>query len=203
MPSSYRMGPGVFPALVEPIDADFAWVNQGGASVDVSAGGIYLLAPAGGSSNNRIRKKAAPSTPWTLTIGFIPFTFDANYVTCGLALRESSTSKLIFFLLGYVDNPVLRVERYTNETTFSADALTKTITNLLAINPAHIVYLRVLDNGTNLIYSYSIDGVHFRQFLSESRTAFMAGGPNEIGFFANGFNASYDSGIWLIHWSVN
>jgi hypothetical protein len=192
--------PGI--ALTAPVDGDFAWVNQGAASVDTTNGGIFLLAPASTTDQLRIRKKAAPATPWTLTIAFQPFAFDANFLVCGIILRESSTSKLISLDYGYSSTTMIEVEKFTNETTFSSQTAVKNIGAWESINPSLLVYLRVTDNGTNLIYGYGIDGVHFRTLLTESRTAHMAGGPNEIGFGCNASNATIDTGMWLWSWKV-
>src|SRR6266446_5233542 len=61
----------LYPAFTAPVDGDYAWINQGGASVTVNANGsICLYAPATGDSL-RVRKKAAPATPYTMTAGFM------------------------------------------------------------------------------------------------------------------------------------
>jgi len=49
--------------FIEPINANYAWINQGSASVVTTNGGVYLSTIAENATTLRIRKKAAPSTP--------------------------------------------------------------------------------------------------------------------------------------------
>lgn len=45
------------------------------------------------------------------------------------------------------------------------------------------MWMRIQDNGTNLIWSISTDGFNFFQIFSESRTTYLTTGANEMGFF--------------------
>lgn len=51
--------------LTKPVDGDFAWINQGGATVSTTTGGILLQGAADAGTQLRIRKKAKPATPYT------------------------------------------------------------------------------------------------------------------------------------------
>src|SRR5205823_4326526 len=62
----------LFP-LADPNLQTFAWVNQGAATVSNTYGGIFVsCATNSGSHGIRIRKKAAPATPYTITAYVLP-----------------------------------------------------------------------------------------------------------------------------------
>lgn len=186
-----------------PDDATFAWINQGGASVDTTQGGVFLNAPAGAGSSLRIRKKAAPATPYTVEAAFIPSMVPdpAIFPGMGLLFRESGTSKLVTFSYTLATTPFQRPQNWTNETTFSA-GLTPTWDQIWNFQTGPLIWQRIADNGTNLLFSVSNDGRKWYQTHSVGRTAFMAGAPNEIGFWVNANSASYDAALWLRHWRV-
>lgn len=92
------------------------------------------------------------------------------------------------------------MDKWTNETTFSATPWKNT-------NPvfhSDIIWLKIVDDNTNLKFSISPDGVVWDQIFSETRTTFMAGAPNQIGFtINNGGNSSARPGyVRLLHWNT-
>lgn len=184
----------IFP-LTAPVDGDFAWVNQGGASVNAASGGIHLLGPAGVSASVRVRKKAAPATPWTLTAAFIPGIHRADFNQFGLIWRQSSDGKLVTF--GPISNGsvwVVGVNKWTDATTFSAGYST-TIVTFYPISP---VFLRITDDGTNRVASISADGVNWEQIHTIGRADFLT--ANEFGFYVNSQNATYAAACTLLSW---
>jgi hypothetical protein len=184
--------------------ADFAWTNQGGATVTDFAGTIALRAPGSSSASFRLLHRAAPTPPWTLIAAFtllgVPKNADGANPKAGLALRESGTGKFIGFYLNRNDTSPMRfvVERWTNETTYGGS------TPFLNNRPffhSPVIFLRVVDDNTNLIYSVSSDGVEWVQVFSESRTAFLSGGVNQIGVtIDNGASTATDAVLRLLHW---
>ncbi len=186
--------------IVKPVDGDFAWINQGGASVTVGSDGrIFLKAPGGAGNNLRIRKKAAPGTPWKLTAGFITAMIQAD-VRCGLVLRESGTGKLINFVEGLLTTDRTRAmlnADWNSPTSFGA---TNQIAQEWNGHGGPMTWFQIEDNGTNLFFRYSADGENFLEFFSEGRTVFLAGGPDEIGFMASLSTVTYDAGITLVSW---
>jgi hypothetical protein len=176
----------IFP-FTPPVDGDFAWVNQGGASVATDGVGIYLLGPAASGINLRIRKKSAPGTPYTITAGFV---LNGPGTACGLCWRQSSDGKLILF--EYFANALI-IAKYTNETTFSANYLNNSASNLVGT----CLWFRMTDNGINRICSVSMDGFHFIQVHSVGRTDFLT--ADEIGFWVNA-TTSFNVGMTLLSW---
>jgi hypothetical protein len=188
----------LYPAFTTPVNANFSWVNQGGASVIINAnGGIFLRAPTSAGNNIRMRKMAAPgSTPYTIDAAFFPAVLANSFLNCGVAIRDSSSGKILLYqCAGSANLEQFACQRFTNETTFSADAMT-------AVNHGGwpLTFMRVKDDGVNRIFSFSFDGYSYIQLLSEARTTFLT--ANEIGFYANTVNASFEGGITLMSWKV-
>ena len=74
---------------VQPVNGDFAWLNQGGASTDDTYGPLYLTAP-GATVNIRGREKNAPATPYTITgVMMSGAMTKTNYSTYGVYFRET------------------------------------------------------------------------------------------------------------------
>lgn len=184
----------IFP-LTAPVSGDFAWVNQGGASVDTTYGGIYLLAPATAGTSWRIRKKTAPSTPYTITAAFLASAAALDNAYQCIGFRESSSGKLVTFGLQASTGSHLKVDKYTDETTFSATYLDA----IARFGGGSAIWLRIADNGTNRICSVSPDGRHWTVVHTVGRTDFLT--ANEVFFACQAQNASYDADMTLISWA--
>lgn len=187
----------IFP-LTTPIDSQFAWVNQGGASVIATSDYIHLSAPASGTANLRIRKKAAPTAPYKITMRFSPLFWvgAASAVSCGPLWRESSSGKLIsmsYQWTGSTPGPtVIGIYKWTNETTFSA-----TYVQITALHQQTFCF-RMEDDNTNRIFSYSTDGFNFFTVHSVGRTDFIT--ANEVGFYVSSDHASNPAGMTVYSW---
>lgn len=187
----------IFPFTV-PIDGDFAWINQGGAAVVTTQGGIYLsVAGAGSGTNLRCRVKSAPATPYTITAYVIPAIFQKSFHSCGLIFRQSSDGKIhVFDFLGDTTaNAIsLRSSKFTNATTFSAQYQATPI-------PTPFNWLRIADNGTNRICSYSADGQNWHVYHTIGRTDFLT--ADQVGFYVGSENSAVpnlDVGMSLLSW---
>lgn len=188
----------LFP-FTEPINGDFAWVNQGGASVDASRGGIYLEGPAS-TSNWRIRVKAIPAAPYTVDIAFIANALSLNYQLAGMVLRESGTGKLVTFTMEYCLSATGQFEicfsdihKYSNPTT-SAGAYSE----VQYQGGWGLVFLRIVDDNTNRKFYLSKDGEHFQLMFSVGRTDFIT--PDQIGFAVNETTGTNPVGMNLRSW---
>lgn len=182
---------GPISPLTAPVDGDFAWINQGSATVSAAKGAIYLSTPAdaGATNNLRIRKKAAPATPYTITAAILPMMQDVDFHSAGLCFRQSSDGKLAVIAL---DKTAIGINKYTDHATFSANYVNVTITH------RGLTFFRIADNGTNRICSISNDGVNFFQAHSVSRTDFLT--ADEVGFFIQSGNTTWGLGMTLLSW---
>lgn len=178
--------------------AIWTWSNQGTASIAISSIGrgavLTVLSPGGVTNSLKAIEQTTPATPWEFTSKVaLNAPTGTNYFTAGMFMRESGTGKCLTLSIGFDISEKVQVSRWTNSTTY----------NLESFNEAWyrgIAYLRIKDDGTNLIYSVSVDGLFYFPVFTESRTAFMAAGPNRIGLCGNNAHAtlhSYNSFHWF------
>jgi hypothetical protein len=184
----------LFPLTDPSVSAPTTWVNQGGATVSTTNGGIILTAPTGAGQNIRARVKTAPSTPYTVTARFIPNMEQAgsNNGFVGIGFRESSSGK--FALLAFSAQQVLGFYNYTDATTFSAS----TTGNVNPLLYGTSFCFRIADDGTNRIASISYDGVTFQVVYSVARTTFLT--ADQVAFVANSVTNPKPVAITLLSW---
>lgn len=182
--------------LTPPVSDDFAWINQGDASIVTTYGGVYLHAPRNASLNHRIRKKAAPATPWTISVYIQPMIpWPQNYMGCGLVFRQSSDGKLQTLEMVYTSSILrLATRKFNSATAYSADYKLQSITYPLN-------WLQISDNGTNRYCRVSIDGKNWIEFHSIGRTDFLT--ADEVGFFVAPESAGVTMpvGMMLLSWA--
>lgn len=186
----------IFP-MTKPVDGDFSWVNQGGASVSTTNGGIHLNAPASASQNMRIRAKTAPSTPYSITAWFAPKLVNTNYTFFSFGFRDSSTGRMHHMRFGYnsavssiMDFAVVRSSGATADVSADVD---------IPWSHESLFCWRIADDGTNITFSYSTDGVNFIDRYSVGRTTYTAT-PDQVFFAADTRTASYPAGVTLLSW---
>lgn len=158
------------------------WLNQGGATVADNAVGITIDAPSSGTTANLIgRYMTAPTPPYAITtlIAATRNTTSANGVGIGW---YHGTAKLHVFNYGFINAPLLRVEKWTNTTTFSAADFT-TNNNMFA----QPIWLQISDDGTNVSFAFSQDGSFFVTLFSVAKASgFLgSGGYSNLIFFTN------------------
>jgi hypothetical protein len=179
----------LFP-FTAPVDGDFAWINQGTATVAAGKGGIFLAdETAGGAAfSTRLRKKAAPSPPYTITAALsVNFgcTTNSGFAFAGLAWRQSSDGKLVRFGVeqyGAATSAALAVAKFTSATVFSASYVSAV--NSPIYRP--FTFLRLVDDNTNRKCQISSDGQNWLTVHSVGRTDFMT--ADEVGYFVDPYN---------------
>lgn len=190
-------------AFTPPVDAEFAWINQGASTVVAASSTILLTAPAAAGDSIRIRKQAANATPWVLTVNLLPITGKqtAGGATYGIGFRQSSDGKLHLLMLNQLESGgTIYSIKFTNETTFSA-AYTSALYSTLNMN-VHLMpirWLRIADDGANRICSYSFDGITWTVFHTIGRTDFLT--ADETLFWSNSSDAGVASTVRLYSWA--
>jgi hypothetical protein len=192
--SAWTMWGPLFP-FTAPVDGDYAWINQGSASVSTTYGGIYLYTTAV-SGSVRIRKKSKTGS-YSCIMGFCPNLIGGSAPRCGFVWRQSSDGKLVTF---FVENntvvsgvSIVSVYKWTSPTVFSATY----------VQVAHrwvgpIAWLKIQDNGTSRICSLSSDGQNWLAIHTVGRTDFMT--ADEIGFGIDAGQATYEAGMNVLSW---
>lgn len=194
------VGP-VYPLTV-PVGSDFAWVNQGGATVaDFGGGAQILTVPGSATTSLRCRVKTAPATPYTITaLLAVSFTDVASSPIAGLCFRESGTGEIVNAGLCWISSKLSwHIGKYTNATTWSGANYYYT-GNPIAFSPCIGVVLRIADDGANRICSYSADGYNFKVLHTVGRTDFLT--ADQVGFFGDaGASASQSPLVSLLSWT--
>ncbi len=184
------------------VDTGFSWVNQGDSTLTVTSTSTTLYIPASGSANQRLRVRAAPSTPYTIVAGFRGAAILANYGQLSpIVLRESGTGEIITFSIGVTGGPAafgVTVSRWNSPTSYNGNYAPHAWA-LLGTDNAF--FFKLEDNGTNRIFSVSIDGGRvFYEVMSVASTDFLV--ADEIGFGANSENNT-PMILELLHWKVS
>lgn len=153
--------------LYRPRLADFTWNNQGSATAADVDRGVQFVGDAIGNSNNwHMLQKAYPTVPFTLIIKFKHTAPGKRYHQVALGVRDSGTGR--FNNMHLERNTGHTVQRWTNETTHNS---TTTDYGALITMPE---WIKLVDNNTNLIFSYSHDGEFWIDFPATARTGWCA-----------------------------
>ncbi len=185
----------VFGVLVSavPTVASLTWQNQGAATAANQSNGIYMFAPASSGDNIRaLVKSSYPSTPYTFTLGECLNYSLVNYAQGGICISDGT--KYVVFGVGYNGgNALCAVQYWTNASSFSSSPAS------LTIRDSQFIWLRVLDNGTNLIFSVSPNGIDFSTVIATvARTAFLT--PSKVGIYLNVTNATHSMSANFLSW---
>jgi len=190
--SPYIVTPSFTRGLVRrvyPVDPTlFAWTNQGGATETTTNGFPYLQATTQNSNSIRIRRKAAPSTPYTVTAAFQARILNLNFFSAGILLRESATGKLEYINLASAAASVgINVTTCTDENNVVAHVYTYGIFGSGGFGDLY--WFRVGNDGTNLTYAFSENGYNFQVFTStRAKNTFFTTGPDQVGYAINANN---------------
>ncbi len=173
-----------------------AWVNQSSATVAQAENGLWLTAPGVGSGGNiRALVHPVPAPPYQVTMVYRTARFNKNYLACGMTLYNGSA--LVVYHT-YSGGALLNARLWTNATTPS------TVYQELPMHlDANLAVLRIRDDGTNRIFSYSVDGVNFIQFFSHGRTTGIT--PTHIGMELSDENQAAPNlpvGMLVLSWDV-
>lgn len=162
--------------VVPPVEADFTWVNQGGATIDESHGAIMMTVPGNSGDSLRMLTQAIPSAPYIATLGLIMTPApNLSFAGDGLILRDSASGKVKILQLQQDAGAKLSVDHFSDATTYVNGTYRQSLTGVGAV-----VWLQIEDDGTNRFYRYSLDGFNFQQIFSEGNAVYMT--PDQIGF---------------------
>lgn len=180
--------------------SDFTNVNFTNATkTDQSQGSILLEHDTQAASNDlAIIDRAAPTAPWTLTVGIIPNLLNGTgaFPSCGPCIREAASGEIIYFQFGTSDNLAKAlVSKHDSPTVASTSFLARRDW----YSGGAVKWFKIEDNNTDIIYGISADGVNFVTLGQEARTAFLT--PDRIGFVINNFgNGAIETMATLVAW---
>lgn len=186
--------------LADPTAYSWAWVNQGGATVAEGSRRIFMTGVSDASRNERLRKKShAASKKYTALFAMdLPSNNGSSvYAWCGMYFRKNSDGKLYGFRKFMGTDMNFAIQRLTNETTFSANVGTL----IRQTGAFEHMWMQIEDDNANVYFRYSADGKNFVEIVSEGRTAFMSGGPDEVGFGIGSLGSPGVARLTLLSWA--
>lgn len=155
----------------------WSWVNQGSATATVASSHVLLTVPSITTGNVRGIFRSYPGTStWIAKVSGwssnASWTGSNNY-EFGMARRDSATGRLELYTLLWSSLATMQYvncERWTNPTTYSfALAAISLIRSTYST-----MYLKLVDDGTNVYFSWSLDGLNYTVLVSYARAAFLA-----------------------------
>lgn len=180
--------------ITPPVTGSFSSVNSPTVSAQTN-GAVVVSCAAGAGDNVRSYVESTPGGSYSRVLRLLPTITPNNFATVGAIWRESGTGKLEVIGISFNSTAALFIGKYTNATTFSTTALS---TPWDVTAPARYMTFKMADDGVNLTYSYSADGVNFAQLFQEARGSFFTTAPNQIGVFCNANNASFGDSITFV-----
>lgn len=144
--------------VTPPVVSDYSWVNQDSSTAS-DRDGILFGTPYGGADSVKMLTKSLPASTYDLKVSFRSTARDRAYSGCGIALRESSSGKIITYLLKS-DSGKIMVDKWNSPTSFNANVY-NTSPPTLFYGDAH---LRIVRDGTNRTYYWSVNGYDWLQF---------------------------------------
>jgi len=195
--------PGTPAISISVPSSGWSWINQGGATITTNAskdvGSLYLRAPLVGGDNLRCYVRSLPAGK-TAIVAFRPYLQPValNVPSVGILWRESSSGKLsVMNAVRNSGSPFdmgIGLPKFTLPNSFSA-----------SYNPPSsdakwvyggVLWMKMQDDGSNRIFSLSVDGENFHTHHSVGRTDFLT--ADQFGFFVN--SAGMEAGLQLLRW---
>lgn len=176
----------------------WTWVNQSGSTANYSGTGYLDMSFPGshaGSDSISFVEQSAPAAPYEFETKLSCTSVISNAHKCGIALRESATSKFVWcgVNVGTTAGIQLVCENFTNNTTF---ANTRYQSTNQAVNA---FYVRVgrLSSGTNPLYfDYSIDGRGWIRVYNPTLTADFTTAPDKVDLMGESSASTTTDGIF-------
>lgn len=176
---------GTVPALTS-----FTWDNQDSATAeDADEGGIMMSHGMDAANEVYLLYKSLTYTSrFRVTIAIIPTLFTL-YNRCGLALRESSSGKILGCNL-MVYNNQLRVcaHKWNTSTNWNSSYVERDV-------PYCPRWLQIERTEYFLFWRFSHDGTYFQEFHGIDYNDFLV--PDQVGFFVENENNSRDVAMWV------
>lgn len=199
----YRIADAAGDLLTDTDFTNFGGFVNGSKSTD---GGIISVESAVKNSGNSliVTGRSVPgSTPWELVACFNRSDGKSNNGSlggiCVYDQTSGGTKTVIFAVEAGSNNPKIAVYNMNSTTSFAGTVLTNTSKTGEGTDK---IWMRIEDDGTNLIYSYSHNGSQWVQLTSTLRGAFLnaGGGPTDYGFWmqnrASDENVIYNLLAW-------
>lgn len=177
------------------LDPKWVWFNQGTANETIAQGAAQLVSTTG-ADNLNLLAQTAPATPWRVRAKVFAF-MQSNFAHGGLTVYNSGNSRAITFDVQWNSSNTLGVFRYTNLATFATSVVSAIPMPGAGGVP---IYLEIENNGTNLLFRYSLTGYdgQFVLFATEPLATHIVA-VTDVGMSVNP-GASAELGRIFVDW---
>lgn len=185
-------GSGLYSSILSPLPTQAStgfttWVNQGtDATVTDGPTGVTIYEPTTGNDAWRMRVKSVPGAPYTATalfgVSYVGNGTTSQLAEAGFGWRDSVSGK--FSSINLRNNNVtggfqITCSNWSTPSAFSANSFTGT-----TYFQSSLVWLQLNDDGTNVTFSFSIDGGFFIPIFTVAKASGFLGssGYNQLFF---------------------
>lgn len=178
--------------------SDFSQINFSTASASDVDGNIVLSKDDHTTASVSALVRSAPSTPYSIVAAIyanIITDFPVNGAQVGTCFRESSSGELY--------THVFQPSHARSHRLFHWSSPTGTATVLSEAEPLSdtpIIWYKFEDDGTDLWWYISFDGVHWQFQFTEARGTRFTTAPDQIGFYINNDDGVDGNFVSLIAW---
>ncbi len=181
------------------LSSSWTWENQGSATEDESADGRYLLitAPDASSYNIRLLHREAPSTPYTYTVKAQLGGELGQYSSLHIGFRDSVSDEMVSVGIQNLNNDRGLVIHKSNSASSFGSAPVSITGRWLGMQ-----YWQIEDDGTDIYFRVSMDGVVWVHLFNEARTTFLDNPPDQV-FIGVNQEVTYNdlNASSAFHWS--
>ena len=186
---------GGYPVTEVPASTSFTVDNSTGLTFSAAFGMLNLKSSGASSSQNWEYCAAPGSTPWSLRTAILRNPIDSTDSQNIFGVRNSGGAYTAMYI--EVDSGVLKynVGEWNSATSFHSTVWG----NYGFYSLGGLVFIKVQDDGTNINWSLSQDGINFTPAYSQGRTSWLSGGPNAIAIGV--YSGSDASSVSFIDWT--
>jgi hypothetical protein len=177
----------------------WTWLNQNSGTDNITDG--YLVTTLGGVAGDLVQgfTQLTPASPYAFEMKCSqpPVIVNSVVTACGLGLYETVSTKGTYF---WFENPIESVNiPSVDAQQWTANTFGSAVTPLTHSFVSY-EYLKVLNDGTNIIYSASVDGRSWTTMGGKAISGLFTTTPNEVcicflnngvGGFANSFGVDF------------
>jgi|SRR5579859_5588130 len=194
-------GVGLFPNVVTPpAMGSWSWVpsSQGGATLNSQ---LCINAPIDATGVTwRMVYVASPGSPFTIYAAVSRNGYFRDYSGIGVFARQSSTGK--FIVASFVSETSVLKTAVTTQSAYNV-GVANLVDETACMNPSYLWFKYQDDKGgtNNFIWSVSVDGIGWVQLVTASRTGYLTGDADQLGFCVRAgqtYNAAATLGSWNV-----
>jgi len=187
--------------IMYPLDDSgwIGWQNESTATRSTSRGTLTLSKPIAASGDSQsLRYKTAPATPYTITacLRYGAKTSAASqYIQISIGGRESSSGKLKMITPFHGNGTwTAQASKWNSPTSYNSDIA---VVTPLSSSSDTDVWVRMTDNGTNVLFDVSYDGFDWFNVATDGRTNFCT--IDQIFVSIQATSAAYTGQVFTAH----